>query len=230
MPAAQGKERTTEGQSSKEAELSLEGVVVSSHPSFSIALVRRQGARRARPIRVGEKAYGWTLVEVLEEMALFERDGEEVCLLLGAESKPPAAPAAGLPGTEEKIASSGAESLLAINDGDIDNDEWVKRRFERSEMRERLTKEMPMILAKTGLTVKVEEGQVRGLQITHLPDGTLLSEAGLLAGDILRSINDVPLDGLETLAGLYPRLESESEIRIVVERRGRVLRLGYEIR
>ena len=170
-------------------------------------------------------------MEVTEEMALFERDGEKIRLLLGAERKPAAAPVAELPDAEEKIASSGAEEGPdAINDGDVESEEWVRRQVERSVMRERLTREMPMILAKTGLTVRIDEGQVRGLQITHLPDGTFLSEAGLMTGDVLLSMNEVPLDGLETLAGLYPALESESEIRIIIERRGRVLKLVYELR
>ena len=48
---------------------------------------------------------------------------------------------------------------------------------------------MPVILSETRLTASVERGEVRGLTLTRLPDGTLLSESGLKLGDVILSIN-----------------------------------------
>jgi type II secretory pathway component PulC len=77
------------------------------------------------------------------------------------------------------------------------------------------------------LTPRVEDGEVRGLRVARLPDGTLLSETGLLPGDILVSINGEPLVGVEALWDLIGRLVDQDEIRIVVRRRGEVLKLAY---
>jgi type II secretory pathway component PulC len=73
----------------------------------------------------------------------------------------------------------------------------------------------------------VEDGEVRGLSVSRLPDGTLLSESGLLPGDILVSINGQPLVGVEALWELIPKLVDQEEIRIVVRRRGEMLKLAY---
>jgi hypothetical protein len=56
--------------------LILEGVIITSDPGASVALVRRPDARRARSVRVGETIYGMVLVEVSQEAAVFERDGK----------------------------------------------------------------------------------------------------------------------------------------------------------
>jgi general secretion pathway protein C len=89
---------------------------------------------------------------------------------------------------------------------------------------------MQVILAETGISPRTDEEESQGLQITHLPDGTLLSEIGLLPGDVLISVNEVPLTSMSALTGLLPQLRSESEIRVLLERRGQVLRLAYHIR
>jgi type II secretory pathway component PulC len=99
--------------------------------------------------------------------------------------------------------------------------------LERSAADARLEKEMPVILAETELVPCVEEGEVQGLEIARLPGGTILSDAGLLPGDVLLSINELPMDGFSALIGLYPRLRSEDEIRVVVERGGQILKLAY---
>src|SRR3990172_942286 len=93
--------------------------------------------------------------------------------------------------------------------------------------RARLEKEIPVILSETDLTPRVEDGEVRGLRVARLPDGTLLSESGLLPGDILVSINGEPLVGVDALWDLIARLVDQDEIRIVVRRRGEVLKLAY---
>jgi type II secretion system protein C len=186
-----------------DSKLLLEGVIITLEPDSSVALVRRPHARRARPVRVGESVYGMTLVAVSEESAVFERDGRQFLIYLDGEKT----------GMDDSAASA-----------------WLSRELERSATEERLAKEMPVILTETGISPRLEGGESPGLRITHLPDGTLLSEIGLLPGDVLLSVNDVPLTSMSALAGLFPQLRSESEIRLIVERQGRTLGLEYRIR
>jgi general secretion pathway protein C len=102
--------------------------------------------------------------------------------------------------------------------------------MERREMERRLGQEVPRILAETTLVPVTESGQVAGFTLTRLPEGTLLSDAGLRPGDVLTSINDTPIDSLGTLIGLWPRLQSESDIRAVVVRNGRPVALTVHLR
>jgi type II secretory pathway component PulC len=104
------------------------------------------------------------------------------------------------------------------------------REMERVRTEERLERELPVILGETRVTPRVEQGELRGLRITHLPGGTLLSEFGLRVGDVLMSVNEQPVESLGALNGLYADLLKEREIRIVIEREGRIVELATELR
>src|SRR3972149_1858713 len=57
-------------------QLVLEGVIVSSDPSRSVALVRRPGGSHACAVNVGETIYGFELLEV-SDAAITLREGKE---------------------------------------------------------------------------------------------------------------------------------------------------------
>jgi general secretion pathway protein C len=220
-----------DAQAENEAEMTLllEGVIITSEPGSSIALVRRPDARRARSVRVGESVYGMTLVGVTREAARFERKGSQLLVYLDGGRLQPSLQVA--ENTEYKGSSRGDDKeSTSFRISGMETNTWLSREFERTVAEQRLTKEMPVILAETGLSPRVEGGEAQGIQITHLPDGTLLSEIGLLPGDVLLSVNDVPLTSLSALTSIFPQLRSKSEIRLIVERRGETLGLAYHIR
>jgi type II secretion system protein C len=192
----------------QQPELVLDGVIVAENPFDSVALVRRSGAGRAHILRLGQELEGYVLVEVAREFVRLSGRGGTLRLAL-ARARPAAEPRLG------EARKEGAES------------QWVRREFSREVARERIQKEIPVILSETELTERVEGGEVKGLSVTRLPDGTLLSESGLLPGDLLVSINGQPLVGVQALWELLPRLVDEEEIRLVVRRRGEVLKLAY---
>ena len=93
----------------------------------------------------------------------------------------------------------------------------------------RLVSEVPVLLAEAELTPRREGGQIRGIRIENLPDQTLLSEAGLMPGDILLTLNEVEVDSLSQLIALYARLGSEGEIRLELLRGGERLSLACDL-
>jgi type II secretion system protein C len=188
----------------EEGSLVLEGVIVAGNPSSSIALIRRAGSKRARPLRVGQEFSGYVLLEVTRSSVSLAGAAGRMRLYLagqGVESAP----------TEKAP------------------DPWIHRDFSGSETVARFEKEIPVILSETGLTARVEGGEVRGLTLTRLPDGTLLSESGLELGDVILSINGEPLRGLDRLWDLLARFKDASELRVIVERRGKVVRFAYAL-
>ena len=183
----------------------LEGVIVTSNPSRSIALLKRAGTKRARPLRVGQEFAGYVLLEVARDSAFLENAAGRLQLVLA--------------GREAKIGDA-VQDLSAP---------WIRRDFSKSTAAARLEKEMPVILSETRLTASVESGEVRGLTLIRLPDGTLLSESGLKLGDVILSINGEPLRGLDSLWELLARFKDKDELRLIVERRGAVVRLAYAL-
>lgn len=194
--------------------LVLEGVIVAANPADSIALVRRDDAKRARAVRVGERYGGLVLVAVERDSAWFEGARGSMQLALGAR------PEAGVASVPE--APDRAESRAAVP-------VWVRRSISRVEAHQRLEREIPVILSDTELTPRVVEGEVRGLELLRLPDGTVLAQSGLRPGDVLRSINEQPLRGLDSLWNLLARFADDDELRIIVERRGEVVRFAYDL-
>jgi type II secretion system protein C len=194
-------------QAEEPLELVLDGVIVAANPADSVALVRRAGAPRAHALRIGQAISGHVLLEVSKDSARLQSADRELRLFL--------------PGAGGSPQRRDAEGARAVGDG------FSRRAFSRSEARARLSKEIPVILSETVLATRIEEGEARGVALNRLPEGTILSESGLLPGDVLVSINDEPLRDVDSLFELLSRLLEEEEIRVLVRRRGEVLRLAY---
>lgn len=185
-------------------DLVLDGVIVAKNPANSIALVRRSGSLRARPLRIGQSYGGYVLAEVDRDSVLLRGRSEELRIFLLGESRP----------------SEGESVAERV---------WIRRSFPRATAERRLEKEIPLILSDTKLTPRIVDGQISGLCIDRIPDGTLLSESGLVPGDVIVSLNGEPLRSLSELWEHLARLTDTDELRLVVDRHGEEVRLAYEL-
>jgi type II secretion system protein C len=181
-----------------------------------VAILRASG--RTRVTAIGETAFGARLVAIGTDSVTLERDGQPVELRLVQASSAPAAaprmPAAGSP-------SAGLPP---------EDPATPAREMDRRQVQVRLGEEMSHILADTAIAPVMEEGRVVGVQLTRVPEGSLLTDAGLRTGDVVTRINDTEIDGMATLIGLWPRLQSASELRAVVLRGGQPVSLRLTLR
>jgi type II secretion system protein C len=193
------------------ADLEAVGIIVSRRPEACVAILRSGG--RERVAGVGEPAFGGRVTAVVPGRVSLDFGGERVDVRLASVAAAP----------PSSVSS-------AIVSGPPEDPTTPARSMERRDMERRLGQEVPRILAETTLVPVTEAGQVAGFTLTRLPEGTLLSDVGLRAGDVITSINDVPIDSLATLIGLWPRLQSESDIRAVVLRNGQPVALSVHLR
>jgi general secretion pathway protein C len=193
------------------ADLAVAGVVLSSTSARSTAILTSGG--RTRVVSVGDTAFGGRVVSVSAEAVALEFDGERRVLRLPnaaqAAARPPSTPNAPPP----------------VSAGPAEDPETPARSMERVELQRRLGDEIPRILAETTVTPVLEDGRVVGVQVARLPEGSLLTDAGLRAGDVITQINGTEIDGMATLIGLWPRLQTASELRAVVVRNGQPVSL-----
>jgi type II secretory pathway component PulC len=175
----------------------LDGVIVAANPADSVALIRRAGGSRAQVVRIGQEVEGYLLLEVGRGFARLQGLRTELRLQLGAP------------------AALGSLPVSAMERG---GDDWVRRP---------ISPEIPALLSGADFAPKVEGGEVRGLRVARLPDGTAPSESDLLPEDVLVSINGEPLVAVDALREIIARLGDREELRIVVRRRGKVLKLAY---
>jgi len=199
------------------ADLAVAGVVVGATPERSTAILTSGG--RTRVVAVGETAFGGRLLAVSKDAVALEFDGRRVELRL---QPVPSAPAGDpLPRPQRPALPPGAPP---------EDPETPARSMNRVEVQRRLADEIPRILAETAVVPVMEEGRVVGVQVTRLPEGSLLTDAGLRAGDVLTRINDTEIDGMGTLIGLWPRLQSATELRATVVRNGQPFSLLVSLR
>ncbi len=190
------------------------GLVHTAAPERSVAILRSEG--RTRTVAIGETAFGARLVAIGPDSVTLDDAGRRLELRLAqapaptaAPSVAPAAPTAGLPPEDPATPA---------------------REMDRRQVQVRLGEEMTRILAETAIVPVLEEGRVVGVQLNRIAESSLLTDAGLRAGDVVTRINDTQIDGMATLIGLWPRLQSASELRAVVLRAGQPVSLRISLR
>jgi len=196
-------------------DLVVSGVVVGKTGS---SVILTSGGK-TRVVSVGDTAFGGRLTAVSAESVTLDFDGEPLVLRL-----PSAMP---LPRPGPLVAAAGSPTAAASPPEDPAT---PARSMERTEVQRRLGDEIPRILAETAVTPVLEDGRVVGVQLARLPDGSLLTDAGLRAGDVITRINGTEIDGMATLVGLWPRLQTASELRAVVVRNGQPVSLVVSLR
>ncbi len=198
------------------SDLAVAGVVLSSTSARSTAILTSGG--KTRVVSVGDTAFGGRVVSVSAEAVALDFGGERQVLRL-----PNAAQVAGRP-------APAVVPHPAARTGPPEDPETPARSMERVELQRRLGDEIPRILAETAVTPVLEDGRVVGVQVSRLPEGSLLTDAGLRAGDVITRINGTDIDGMATLVGLWPRLQNASELRAVVVRNGQPVSLLVSLR
>jgi hypothetical protein len=189
------------------------GVILHPEPGRCTAVLRV--GERTRVAAVGDRVFGGLVTMIREDVVRLDFSSGPVELRL-----PAAAPTS-------PVTRPGPP--VEANDRAGGEGEPPARAMPRADVEKRLGTEIPRILTETALRPVVEDGRVVGLLVARLPEGTLLSDAGLRAGDVLVEINETAIDGMGTLMGLWPRLQSATEIRAVVRRAGRPVRLSVTL-
>jgi general secretion pathway protein C len=70
---------------------------------------------------------------------------------------------------------------------------------------------------------------VLGLRVAMLKPGTPLDNLGIRAGDVLQSVDGIPLGSPDRMLEAYARVRTEERFRLVVLREGRPLQLDYQV-
>ncbi|HJS57946.1 MAG TPA: type II secretion system protein N [Vicinamibacteria bacterium] len=197
------------------AELTAVGVITSAHPGGGAAILR-SGAR-VRVVAIGEQAFGARLTQVAPDRVVLDVGGQSVELRLTGAPSPPPEPA--IPASPEPAMQATPVEPAA-----------VEQALSREHVQRRLASEIPRILGETALQPATEDGRIVGLRLVRVASGTLLTELGLQAGDVLTEVNGTPTDSLPALVGLWTRLQNETALRATVLRGGRPLQLSVTLR
>jgi len=205
--------------------LSLVGVIVSGNTSSSLAILKNEGSGRTVTLRVGENILGLTLVQVFENRVVLQRENQTFQIFLGRGS---------LVKAQETLPQNPVELVPLPKEDDSKSEEFninmIKKEFVREDVLKRLEAEWPVIVNETKFVPNVVGGKASGFKITNLPEKTILSDMGILKNDIIKGVNGVELNDMDTIFSLYNQLKDESRFEVSIERNGKLLRILYVLK
>jgi type II secretion system protein C len=184
-------------------DLTAIGIVVSKVAGHSTVVLQSGG--RTRVVATGEAAFGGRVESISPRSVILDYDGRRVELRLQRGDE-----------TAHAVAAPTAAPDPAT------------RSMARADLEKRLGSEMGRIMTETAVS-QVATGSVRGVALNRVPQGSLLTDAGLQQGDIITEVDGVAIDSPVTLLSLYPKLQTETQFQAVVMRNGQPVTLTLSL-
>ncbi|AHE99800.1 type II secretion system protein GspC [Thioalkalivibrio paradoxus] len=188
--------------------LRLVGLMAGDHPERGWAIIA-EGGGQERLYTVGDTIAGQArLHQIHADRVILERNGRLETLRLpradGTSSAradaPPRAPAAAAP---ERAQPS------------VQRSEWLDNP-------ERL---MQAVQARP----VIRSGELHGVEVRPVRNAREFREAGLQAGDVITSVNGIPLSAIDDIERLLQELAGQSQVDVVLERDGQSISLGIQL-
>ena len=95
---------------------------------------------------------------------------------------------------------------------------------------EEKTEDIGTIFKNVLLVPEIKNGQTIGFRFKYIKPNTLLYKLGLRSGDLILSVNNMPIRTAEEAFKIYNMVRNEKYINIEIERKGQRKVLTYEIR
>lgn len=194
---------------------------VAGDTGYQAAIFENTSTNEQAIYRVGEKVGDAVLVKVDRDGAVIRRDGQEIALDI----------------YEDETASAGQAppSPLAPPRPDNDDNGQIARMvgpnsyiIDRDALSRQLN-DLNSILSQVVIRpVEVEGGS--GFQLASIRRGSLPEKLGFNRGDIITSINGVPVGSPEDLVNLYQQLGQLDSANVEIQRQGRPVALTFTFR
>lgn len=203
----------------------LAGVIISKNPKSSLAVLKNENSGDFQILKVGESFSDMILIQIFKNHIVFERGGKAFRLFMGNQ-KP-----RGIPVIPDEMTEQRRPALREKTESPFLNEDEIKpKEFSRSELEKRFKEELPVLLSEARITPNLVEGKISGLRITRLPEKSILSELGIQRNDIIKEVNGVRINSLDTMVSLYTEFWNENRFTILLERNGLMIRLQYTLK
>ena len=218
---------SSRGSDPRSSSLLLIGVIVSKDPSSSLAVLKDTRSGNTVMIRIGEKILDLELTHVFKNRIVLQKNNSTFQIFLGRGSL---VSLRERPKTNQKKVPRPPEAVKPPEkpgERGRPEDRIIKKEFNRAEIQKRLEAEMPMIMKEARFVPNLVDGEMVGIKITRLPKRSVIRTVGINVNDIIKEVNGVELNDMETLFGLFNRFRDDDEFEVTVERQGRLYRILY---
>ncbi len=180
---------------------SLKGTIVCSQCGHSIAILEKNG--KSKIISVGQEIHSYKLERVYPDRAVFSNGTREVILVLKS--------------LKEKINS---------NSSRIESTNSLTKTFtvNRKEIIDQISSGDFLRFINI-----VPVKSPRGLRVNYVSPRSFIYKLGIRPGDIILSINDIRIRTPEDSFSAFEQLKNAESITVVVKRKGKEIKLHYEL-
>lgn len=204
--------------------LVLNGIIVSEEEFSSVALLQDSRTGENLILKTGESIGNFKLVRILENRIILQRDNDTFQLYLGRSGmfkpikKEGIRPISDLEIQAEKAARQTTQETV------------ITKEFSRSNLEKRILAEWKIILQQTEFSPHSVAGQPKGIKLTKIPEGSLLSEIGMQRDDIILELNGEELKDKSFIISLIDRFKNDDRGELTIERNGRLIRYEYVLK
>ncbi len=176
-----------------------------------IALIKKD--KKSSFIKKGDNVEGYKVVEISDFYLILEKNGKKFSLYLDLGS-----------GTikSSKVYEKRKVKEPVQKDGEVIR---IDRRFV-----EEKTADIGTLLKDVLIVPVIRNNETVGFRFRYVKPQSLLYKFGLRSGDLIISINDMPVRTAEEAFKIYNMLRNEQFIKLVIERNGKRKVITYEIR
>lgn len=147
--------------------------------------------------KIGDDVKGATVLAIYRNKVIMDVNGQEQMLVIDeAKSKPGTQPRVERPGTSSRPSPPGPSGITSI------------------------MKNLDEYIGSARVVPYFKGGEPYGFRVSNLKDGTMAYDLGIRSGDIIRSVNGVPIRTPEDAFNAYQEMQNESSVEVELERKG----------
>lgn len=205
---ASEKEQVVSESPKKKSDLKFRLVGTTLAPGIApIAIIEDSSSKKQDAFSPGENVFDQAILkEVLVDRVSIQRDGQlEVIEVSDGES---------LPGDPNQSNIRGDGGNFVVPEDEINS----------------ALSNLPVLLSQARAVPYFRNGQSVGMRLYAIRSGSLYEKLGLKNSDIIKQVNNSPVNDPTKALKLFEDLKSQRSISVGVEREGQDLQLNYQIR
>jgi len=188
--------------------LELKAIYKTSKGGFIVALDNKK-AKKSVFIKVNSEYNGYTLKELTNEKATFDRNGQKYKI----EFKKKKSSALITPPSRPKTATRSDDIIRAVSKTEV----------------HKYTKDFKSIWKSISIKEVKENDKIIGFKVNSIKEGTIFYKLGLKKGDIITAVNNKPMKSYASAFKIYKGVKTMTSLKITVTRNNQTKDLEYEI-
>lgn len=193
--------------------IKLKGTIVVEPAVYSAAFIEEEGKPTIWAYGIGQSVQGAEIVAIERDRILVRRGGTEEWIEVGGKTAEADRPAAGEGG-----------------EGGVTADSETSFSIDRKTLDEKLADLASLQKEARALLHRGPDGEYDGYRLSAIRRGSMLDSLGVKNGDIIHTVNGLPLTSVDGAMKALEQLRSDSSFKIEVTRRGQPVSLDYAVK